>query len=57
ISYDECSDSVILLLPMAINSSTRRFENSIYNPLAEFDRRWVRKLFFEFVKFIPSNFE
>ncbi|MCV5168623.1 hypothetical protein OFC04_24075, partial [Escherichia coli] len=29
------SNSIVLSLPIAINSSTCRFENSIYNPLAE----------------------
>ncbi|MCV5126588.1 hypothetical protein OFB58_24685, partial [Escherichia coli] len=29
------SDSVILLLPIVIDSGVRRFENSIYNPFAE----------------------
>lgn len=35
ISYDECSDSVVSLLPIAIDSSTRKFETNVYNPLAE----------------------
>ncbi|EGO57127.1 hypothetical protein NEUTE1DRAFT_45944, partial [Neurospora tetrasperma FGSC 2508] len=54
ISYNKRSDSIVLLLPIIINSGTRRFENSIYNPLVEIS---VRKLFFEFIYFIPFNFE
>ncbi|MCV5137836.1 hypothetical protein OFB61_24785, partial [Escherichia coli] len=32
---DERSDSIVLLLPIAIDSGTRKLENSVYNPLAE----------------------
>ncbi|MCV5111181.1 hypothetical protein OFM52_28270, partial [Escherichia coli] len=34
-SYDERSDGVISSLPMAIDNSTYRFKNSVYNPFAE----------------------
>ncbi|MCV5090123.1 hypothetical protein OFC13_26150, partial [Escherichia coli] len=34
-SYDECSDGVVLLLPIVIDSGIRRFKNSIYNLFAE----------------------
>ncbi|MCV5090175.1 hypothetical protein OFC13_26415, partial [Escherichia coli] len=34
-SYDERSDGIVLSLLITINSGTCKFENSVYNPLAE----------------------